>query len=349
LKFTVRHGSELGATMCALMLALTLLAGARAAEPASSSLDAIPSYLRATHETNGATALQVAMRCLKPAHGRGPDVWLAAVTHIGTSNYYAELQHFLDAQPRVFFEAIRADDDGVPRRGGEYSLQADLAKALGLTFQLDQINYHRPHFRNSDLTLEELTRLLSPATNAVSAPDGVPAEGAMEFGALVQAMTGEGLMGGLARLGVGILGASTRLQAATKVAMIELLGQLPNDLTQIAGLPPGMQKLMQILVEERNEAVVRDVRKALAQRPPLRSVAVFYGAGHMADLEQRLCRALGYRPANERWLTAFDVNPQEAGISQFELDFTTRLVRQQLQGLQRRPPANATNAPAASR
>jgi hypothetical protein len=332
-----------------LPFALALLLCARAAETATPDLDAIPAYLRTTRETNGVAALQVAMRCLKPARGRGADVWLVAVTHIGTSNYYAELQRFLDARGRVLFEAIRADESGHPRRGEEYSLQADLAKALGLAFQLDQINYDRPNFRNSDLSVEELARLFSPPTNAVPSPDGVPAEGAVEFGALVQAMTGEGLMGGLARLGVGVLASSKRLQAATKVAMIEVLGQLPNDLTQIAGLPPGMQRLMQILVEERNEAVVRDVRKALAQRPPLHSMAVFYGAGHMAHLEQRLCRALGYRPAEERWLTAFDVNPREAGISQFELDFTTRLVRQQLQGLQRRPPANATNAPATSR
>lgn len=319
---------------------------AAAAPPAS--VDEVRPYLRTTRGTNGTVALEVALRRLEPVRGNGPALWLVAVTHLGTSNYYAEIQRFLDARPLVLYEAVRQGDDLPSVREG-YSLQADLARALGLTFQLDAIRYDRPHFRNSDLSFDDLARMFASPTNAPAgaaaeapATEGTPA-GAVEFGALVQAMSGEGLFGGLARLGVSLLGASPRLQAATKVAMIEVLGQLPNDLTQIEGLPPGLQRLMRVLIEERNEAVVRDARAALARRPPPTSVAVFYGAGHMPDLEYRLCRNLGYQPAEDRWLVAFDVDPRAAGVSPFELELTTRLVRAQLRGLQR-PQSGATNA-----
>ena len=74
---------------------------------------------------------------------------------------------------------------------------------------------------------------------------------------------------------------------------------------------------------------------------------MFYGAGHMADLELRLCRELGYRPAEDRWLLAFGVNPRAMGVSEFEVAFTTRLVRAQLKGLGRAQDggASVTNGP----
>jgi hypothetical protein len=331
-------------------LAAAALAALAAGQPGS--LEEVRPYLRTVRDTNGTVALEVALRRLEPVRGRGPALWLAAVTHLGTSNYYAQLQQFLDAQPLVLYEAVRHNPDEPPGPREGYSLQADLARVLGLTFQLDAIRYDRPHFKNSDLSFDDLARLFAVHTNRppAAAPDAsgaAPTAGAVEFGALAQALSGEGLFGGLARLGVSVLAASPRLQAATKVAMIEMLGQLPNDLTQIEGLPPGLQRLMRVLIEERNEAVVRDARAALARRPPPAAVAVFYGAGHMADLEYRLCRGLGYQPAEDRWLTAFAVDPRAVGISQFELDFTARLVRAQLRGLQRRPPDHSTNAPIA--
>jgi hypothetical protein len=326
-----------GAVLLAFAFALTV-AGAEAA-----TLEAVQPYLRTQRGTNGTITLEVALRRLAPTDGAGPELWLAAVTHLGTRDYYAELQRFLEARSLVFYEAVQSPESGPPVRDGSYSLQADLARALGLAFQLDEIDYHPTHFRNSDLSLEQLTRIFAARSEsaAAPAPDRPPAEGAVEFEALLQAMTGEGLLGGLARLGVSVLAASSRLQAATKVALIEVLGQLPNDMAGMAGLPAGMQRLLRVLIEERNQAVVRDVRAALDTHPPPASVGVFYGAGHMADLELRLCRALGYRPVEDRWLAAFDVNPRQMGVSELELAWMSRLVRAQLKGFERSEPAPA--------
>lgn len=317
------------------------------------SVEQVRPYLRATRSPDGASSLEVAMRRLAPTGREGPTVWLVAVTHLGTPEYYDRLQQFLDASPLVLFEAVRTDDDGRPGQREGYSLQSELAKALGLTFQLDAINYDRSHFRNSDLHLDQLTRILAGVTNAAApgASTGTPNAGAVEFGALLQAMTGEGLMGGLARVGVGLLRSSPRLQAAMKVAMIEMFSDLPGDLSRIPGLPEGMQQLLRVLIEERNAAVVHDVRDAAGEEPAPASLAVFYGAGHMPDLEARLCKELGYQPVEDRWLKAFEVNPRAAGISEFEVAFTKRLVRAQLQGMEagRSTGTGTTNAPAADR
>lgn len=345
-------------TRCRLAFAVRLALGwvaGLAAAPAPAApprgVEEVQPYLRRT-QTHGVVALEVALRRLAPVQGAGADLWLVAVTHLGSSNYYATLQRFLDAQPLVLYEAIRHGTDAPTGPPEGYSLQADLARALGLTFQLTAIRYDRPHFRNSDLSLAQLTRLFESAAvpEAVSPAAGTqpagPPAGAVEFGALVQIMNGEGLLGGLARLGVSLLAASPRLQAASKLALIETLGGLPNDLSQIEGLPPGLQRLMRILIEERNETVVRDARAALVGPPPPASVAIFYGAGHMADLEYRLCRELNYQPVEDRWLVAFDVDPRAAGLSPWELELTTRLVRAQMRALQRPSSGQPETPPA---
>jgi hypothetical protein len=155
-------------------------------------------------------------------------------------------------------------------------------------------------------------------------------------------MQGTGLFGGLARLGVAFVGASPRLQALAKVTMIEVLGQIEGDVSQMAGLPPGFQRLLRVLVRERNLVVMRDVSAALRQRPPPRSVAVLYGAGHMAHLEEQLSRELGYRPVEDRWLTAFAVDVRAAGLSAFELEMTRSMVRRQMEMMQ---PSRSAEAP----
>jgi len=330
-----RTGQAVAAAVCLAWLASGCAGTSkRAAQPASSAQP----YLRKADATNGTVALQTALRGFAPAKKRAPVVWLAAVTHLGTTSYYAELQQFLDAQSLVLFEGVGATNKSFELSQPEaYSLQDALAKALGLEFQLNALAYSRKHFRNSDLTLAQLEALFDGPAKSVQTGEAAAAGLSRrpdELGQVVEVMRGTGLLGGLARLGVAILGASPRLQALTKVTLIEVLGQVQGDVSQMAGLPPGFQRLLQVLVGERNRVVVRDVRAALRQRPPPRSVVVLYGAGHMAHLEQQLWRELGYRPVAERWLTAFAVDVRAAGLSALELEVTRQMVRRQLEVLQ---------------
>lgn len=297
-------------------------------------------------------ALATAVRSFRPARGRGPELWLVGVTHLGHRGYYGELQRLLDAQEVVLYEGVGATNRAFQqsRRNG-YSLQEALARALGLEFQLDAIAYDRPHFRNSDLTVHQLSRIMKGETRPaadVSAPGGSGAgssgahEG-REIDLLFEVMEGSGLVGGLARVAVSLVAASPRLQAALKVAMIELLGGLPDDFARGRGLPADFQRLLRVLIEERNAVVLHDLSTMVRTRRPPGSVAVLYGAGHMGDLETRIARELAYRPVSERWITALEVDPVAEGLTAFELGWVRRLVQAQLKGL---APASSKEADA---
>ena len=305
-----------------------------ASVPESPATNPAP-YLRIAHPQTNVTELQVAVRqYVRPGRPQS-IVWLAGVSHVGESNYYARLQKLLNAQDLVLFEGVT---DRASRAAGRKafdnskedlgSLQNTMAESLGLAFQLDSIDYERPHFRNSDLTIEEIARLISK-----EGPAGKPSKTAEEFQKLMEMMQGDSLVATLVTAAMKLIGSSPKLQAIMKLAMIEVLGRFEGDMSQFQGLPPEWQRLIEILLHARNEAVMKDLRAELGKRSPAKSIAIFYGAAHMEDMERRLTH-MNYRPAREEWLPAFSVDRQKAQITDAELDFVKGLVDWQMQMMQ---------------
>lgn len=289
--------------------------------PGGSTVSSAP-YTRRVETTNGLVTLEVALRQFAPQSSRGgffPEIWLVGVTHLGTSNYYARLQRFLDAQELVLFEGIGATNGQFHvSQGAGFSLQPALAKALGLHFQLTSLDYQRPHWVNSDLGLADLQRHL-------------PADGpSTSMDQLMAAFQGEGAVGMVARLGVALLAASPRLQAISRLMLIETLGGFNGELPEGAELGIDTKELMRVLIRERNAVVVRDLRRALRGRPLPKTIAIFYGAGHMPDLESRLRLELGLTPVSDQWLRAFSVNPGRTGLSADEITMIRESVSQEL-------------------
>jgi len=221
------------------------------------------------------------------------------------------------------------------------SLQAQLARSLGLEFQLEVINYDRPHFRNSDLTVAELRELMSgiAGTNGSTAAAPARAEAARNFERLLDVMQGESFMGRIMNLGLRWLGTQPRYQALAKFTLIETINGVQGDFESLGALPPAMQELLRVLIAERNQRVVSDLRRELPHLRRTDSVSIFYGAGHMRDLEARLCRELRYEVHDEIWFPALTVNPTAAGLSPTELATTRAMIQQQLATLRARPPA----------
>lgn len=278
-------------------------------------------YLRRVEGTNGVVGLDAVLRRFVAREGRGApvDIWLVGVIHLGTSNYYARLQHFLDARDVVLFEGIGATNGNfqfTEARG--FALQPALARALGLRFQLASLDYRRPNWVNSDLGLLELEKEL-PAHNKSANLEQV-----------VALFQGEGALGGIARLGVAMLGASSKLQALAKLMLIETLSGFTGELPDGKDLGVDTRELMRVLIEQRNSVVVRDLRRILVRSPRPGSVAILYGAGHMPDLERRLRRDLRLVPVEDQWLRAFSVNPKRAGLDRADVELLRESIQREL-------------------
>jgi hypothetical protein len=205
----------------------------------------------------------------------------------------------------------------------EDNLQSELAKALGLEFQLDAIDYDRPNFRSSDMALDELERALE-------------AKG-VDFEPISGGLTGSSLAGRLAIIALRAVRFADdfffegAIADGLKVMLIEMFSDevlIEQSMVQFGA------GFMEVIIGERNQVVVDDVRAILDAEPEVESIAIFYGAAHMPDLARRLDEQLGYRPAGEQWFTAFEVNVAASALSPQQLKSLRRMIRMQLRQMQ---------------
>ena len=68
------------------------------------------------------------------------------------------------------------------------------------------------------------------------------------------------------------------------------------------------------LIGERNKRCLTVLRRQLESGG--KRIAIFYGAGHVPDLSDRLIKDFGLRPASTKWITAWDLRskPQQLDL-----------------------------------
>jgi len=304
-------------------------------------------FTRIANPDTQTVQLQIALRKFVPARRQGPAIWLASVMHVGEPDYYRALQRFLDTQTIVLYEGINtgahphhvheakapATHDPPPAAApsggnGGYSMQSTLAQSLGLVFQLEAIDYDRTNFLNSDLSIAQIQRIMA-GNRPVAAP-GEKGGGNATFDMLLQIMDGSSFLGSLFKIGMQMIASSPQMQAVAKLTMIEAIGRLKGDMSDVQGLPPDWKQLIQVLIQARNKNLVADLKSELKKIPRMGSIAVFYGAGHMDDLQKRVTGELHYRPADETWLTAISVDMRKSGLSPTEAQFLRSLIEGQV-------------------
>ncbi len=195
------------------------------------------------------------------------------------------------------------------------NLQAQLADALGLEFQLSVMDYGQSHWRVSDMSIDQVQRALAR-------------EGA-DFGPLAPMIEGGGLPAQLVKFMLGLLKfadtiSDGAMSSMLKVMMIEMLGDESITEASLEQVGEGFKK---VIVDQRNEVALDDVRAIIETEPDVRSVAVFYGAAHMFDLEKRLTEELSYRETGESWRPAITVDLRKSGVSKRELRQIRMMIR----------------------
>ncbi|MDA1264979.1 MAG: type II secretion system protein GspG [Planctomycetota bacterium] len=187
------------------------------------------------------------------------------------------------------------EDDAPPSEG--QGIQKTLADALGLVFQLEGIDYASARWRRCDVTLAELQDLLEEG-----GADGNGILGALQGGSALEA-----LASGLLRF----MGATKSGRGMLKLVGIEALARA-EDL--MSAPPDGMEELFTVLLERRNDVVLSSIETLLAEEPDTASLAVFYGAAHMLDLERRLVDEVGLAPIEDSWLPAVNLRFEDTGL-----------------------------------
>lgn len=193
----------------------------------------------------------------------------------------------------------------------DVGLQKKLAEALELEFQLERMDSTKSNWRNSDMSVDEVQRRIE--------------ENGGDSEMLFSMLDGSSTMGKVAGLLLGFIKMSPQMQSMTKVMMIEILASddamaaMGNSGGKAGGGMSGpmaaMAPVMKVILHDRNQVVVADIKKVLKDEPGVKSIAAFYGAGHLPELELQLREELGLKVVGESWHPAITMDLKKAGMS----------------------------------
>ncbi len=235
-------------------------------------------YLRIYGES-----LQAASKSFVASNGSGPKITLLSALHISEPGYYKEIQRRLNAADVVLYEFASDPADFLEqqRRGLQVEISPFLvrgAKALGLSLQLRSIDYTQPHFVHADTTVSPINDISdlfnSSAVSAESNPNS----------------TLETVLQKAEQMG------ATSARNFIALIMVKLL-----DPSRDA---PSAKD--QSIIFSRNDIVLERLRENLVGLSDGQEIVIFYGAGHMQDLEASLVK-MGYRLNSTDWLQAFSL------------------------------------------
>jgi len=184
------------------------------------------------------------------------------------------------------------------KEGGGEGIQTQLADALGLKFQLPAMDYSKPNWRNSDLNIDQVQAKMD--------------ERGANADALFSLIDGQSIVSKIAGFMLGFIKASPQLSLTMKVMMIETIANA-DDMIAMQGKSGGagisnMGAMMKVLIQDRNAEVFKDLRRVIDTEKDIKSIAIFFGAGHLPDMEEHLDKDFGYTFDEDKWFNAIDVD-----------------------------------------
>jgi hypothetical protein len=288
-------------TCVAVVLLAGATAGAQQPEPAGQHTST--EYLRINYdESNEPVALQSAIVSyrLSDKQRKAINVDLVGALHVADQSYYAELNRLFKRYDSVLYELIADEGTRVPSGGPQKpgtiaSTQVAIKNALGLSFQLEEIDYSADNFVHADMSPEQVSASMSARNETLY----------QYFWKIFFFATREYARDPLGTRGLDLYSAFFAADQE-RALKIELAKELLNVdyVTQSLEGPDGST-----LIGERNKQALKILGERIAAGD--RHIAIFYGAGHLSDLHQRMTNELNLQRAEFRWLDAWDLRPAQ--------------------------------------
>ena len=252
-----------------------------------------PEFLRYVDDGHGGGKLETAVATYKNA--AGVTVHLVAAVHIADQSYYDTLNKSFKGYDSVLYEMVKAKNAAPPQPGVERTsnsmismVQRFMKDALDLQFQLDAVDYSRANFVHADLDYETFEKMEAERGESIwtlmlqqmlkqmaNPPDNQPEIG---LGELMTAL------------------ASPDHARALKLLLARQFGNIEDQMSSFGGT---------VLITERNKACFKVLDKQIADGKA--DLGIFYGAGHMPDMEKRL-ESRGFHKTGTEWLVAWNMS-----------------------------------------
>ena len=228
----------------------------------------------------------------------GITVTLYGAIHIADRSYYDELQRRFATHDALLYEMVKPDDlepsPSFETDSPVSRLQTGMKDLLDLKFQLDAIDYSPENFVHADMSPEAFAEAQEAQDESLFS---VMFQAAMEE--MRRSQSSGNPLEGLAML----FALTSRDSAyALKFVFAQQIGEMESI---IAGVDKrdGRES---VLLSGRNRIALQRLEEQLEKG--IRNPGIFYGAGHMIDMEERLA-TMGFQKTDEEWLVAWDLKP----------------------------------------
>ena len=283
----------------------------------------LSAFMRVIHDKNNIpVTLQTAIVRYAASNAASPTVDLVAAIHIADAAYYKQLNREFTKYDAVLFEGVESEkpnkklpqkgikskqddapsvkpkqDDG-PNFAAIGFLENGMKDVLGLEFQLEGIDYTVKNMVHADMSEEQFRQSIK------------------------QHGLGDSLLGILAREMAHGMAKEDQRDSGMDAwllcgrQMLDLMFSKDRTLSLkrmgaevVADGNDSDDAIESTFVGERNRVAIDVLRKELAAGK--KTVAIFYGGGHMPDLQKRLHDEFHMSPVSTRWLTAWNMADKE--------------------------------------
>jgi len=261
-------------------------------------------WVRLQHSDSGEPlAMQTAIVRYRPATNAASklpvEVDLVAAVHIGDAAYYQQLNDHFRQYDVLLYELVAPAGTVVERGRGASpthplsALQNGMKGLLDLEHQLDQIDYTRPNFVHADMSPDEFLESMKKRNESFLQ---------MYFRLLGQAIAQQSEMTAKGESFdfelFSALFARDRPRRL-KMALAKQLAEMESLMVSFGG------EQGSVIISERNKKALQVLKQQLAAGK--RRIGIFYGAGHLNDMDERLRNEFHLQPVSITWLTAWNL------------------------------------------
>jgi hypothetical protein len=225
---------------------------------------------------------------------------LIGAVHIGDQAYYDTLNQAFDTYDVVLYEGVfpRHVHTFTPGDKSALSmLNRALAHQLGLSVQMDCVNYQRDNFLHADMTLEDFIATLNERKESLFSAIAPPEEQTTPTAPMDAEKFQSEMSGALTAMHEFLMQSDSGVEL--KRSLLTTLSDTVGSLDAIFGAREST------MISERNKVALKVLKAQMKMGH--RRLALFYGAAHHPDLERRLVEQFGMHRAGERWLIAWDL------------------------------------------
>ena len=289
--------------MVMLLGGLTSLQAQEDAEPAAAKpakkSGAMDDFLRIKRDRRGRPlAMQTSVTRYEMVNEDGEKVFvdLIGVVHVGEKEYYEELNKRFEQYDGMLYELVAPEGTVIPKGGRGASdglnpvamLQKGMQQGLGLEFQLEHIDYTKDNFVHADMTPEEFAQSMSENEESISK---------IFLKAMGQSMAMQQTGNGGSEIRMLVAMFSNNREMRMRRLAAEQMKKMEAGMIMFEG------KEGSTIIDHRNGKAMKVLRREINSGK--KRLALFYGAGHLPDMERRLTSDFQMKRGGQYWMDAW--------------------------------------------